>query len=186
MTHHGPNPTAQELRSLIERIARVMASEEWAEDLNPAQSAALGYLARANRFSRKPSVVAEYLGTTRGTASQTLKALDRKGLVAEEADPSDRRSISYSVTPKGQEMLARQRGFDAAVSALPEPAAQALGEALAALARSMLEAREMRGFGLCATCRHHETTAAGPRCGLLNVALSAQDASEICVDHSAR
>ena len=97
-THH-------EARALLDRVFRVFSSEEWEEGINPAQRAALAYLARANRFSRSPSHVAEYLNSTRGTVSQTLKALTRKGLVAEHPSTTDKRSISYDVTPAGTKLL---------------------------------------------------------------------------------
>ena len=73
----------QTIRDLIDRLTRLAAAEEWNGPLNPSQFAALNYLARANRFSRATSHVADFLATTRGTASQTLKALSRKELIAE-------------------------------------------------------------------------------------------------------
>jgi DNA-binding MarR family transcriptional regulator len=88
--------SAYQIRALINRLARLDAAETWEVDLNPAQLAALDYLVRANRFSRAPSQVAEYLGTTRGTMSQTLKSLVRKGYLTERGSESDRRSISYT------------------------------------------------------------------------------------------
>ena len=39
------------------------------------------FIARANRFSRTPAALADYAGSTRGTISQTLIALEQKGLV---------------------------------------------------------------------------------------------------------
>ncbi|MFC6657468.1 MarR family transcriptional regulator [Roseibium salinum] len=89
------------VRDLIDRLSRLIAAEEWNGPLNPSQFAALSYLARANRFSRAPSHVADYLATTRGTASQTLKALARKGLIAETRSQEDKRSIRYDVTDHG-------------------------------------------------------------------------------------
>ena len=61
------------IRTLIERLAKITTAVDWQDGLNPAQYNALSYLALANRYSRSPSHVADYLCTTRGTASQTLK-----------------------------------------------------------------------------------------------------------------
>ena len=99
------------LSELILRLARLELAGAWQDDLNPAQRAALAYLARANRFSRAPSQVADYLGTTRGTVSQTLKALDSKGHIAAEAAPGDRRSIRYRVTDRGRAEVALRGGL---------------------------------------------------------------------------
>ncbi len=95
----------QQIRGLITRLARIDAGEGWADDLNPAQRAALDYLGQANRFSRSPSHVAEYLGTTRGTMSQTLKVLVRKGYVTELRSEADKRTISYALTQAGRNAI---------------------------------------------------------------------------------
>ena len=50
------------------------------EALQPVHLQALIYLARANRYSNTPQALAEYLGLTKGTVSQTLLLLDRQGL----------------------------------------------------------------------------------------------------------
>jgi hypothetical protein len=67
-----------DINDLVERLARLSAADNWAEALNPPQRAALSYLSRANRLSRCPSHVADYMAVTRGTASQTLKSLVRE------------------------------------------------------------------------------------------------------------
>ena len=68
---------------MLERLARLMRVAEHDGDLNPAQWEALRYLARANRFSNSPAALTRYLGATKGTISQTLMALDRKGRTPE-------------------------------------------------------------------------------------------------------
>ena len=129
-----------EIRHLLDRLCRLAAAEEWTADLNPSQSAALAYLARANRFSRSPSQVADYLSSTRGTVSQTLKALHRKGYVAEVRSDTDRRSISYDVTRSGlaalgaaglfEEPLANYNDKEAGEHQLPGAARQRRAEAV--------------------------------------------------------
>lgn len=76
-------PDALKAADLIERIARLMQAEEQKGPLNPAQWEALRYLAKANRFSRTPAALAEYLGSTRGTVSQTLIALEKRTALSE-------------------------------------------------------------------------------------------------------
>lgn len=176
---------AERLRELIDRIARLNAAESWAAGLNPGQAAALAYLAAANRFSRAPSHVAEYLGSTRGTVSQTLKALARKGLAEEQASMSDRRSIRYDLTARGAALAAEAGAAERAFAAMPEAERRALGQGLSALLRGLLDERGGRAFGLCRTCRHHEATAAGRRCRLLDLALREEEAAQICHEHEA-
>ena len=89
----------------LERLARVMRAREHEDGLNPAQREALRYLARANRFSNTPGALTRYLGATKGTISQTVMALERKGLIAKAARDA-RKSVRLTLTDKGRETLA--------------------------------------------------------------------------------
>jgi len=169
---------------LIDRLARLQAAQGWDGTLNPTQRAAMLYLARANRFSRTPSAVADYLGTTRGTVSQTLKSLAQKGFLGETKSPTDKRSIRYDLRPAGQEVAAQAQMMDRALATLPPQDRDALDRGLAGLARAVLAQTGGRSFGLCATCRHHRTTPDGAQCALLNVALAPEEADQICQEHS--
>lgn len=174
-----------ELRALIDRISRLNAAEDWGGGLNPTQRAAIAYLARANRFSRMPSQVADYLSATRGTVSQTLKALARKGLVAETRSQSDRRSVSYAVTGSGLAALEVSTAIDTALTRLSDREARALTGALSGLLKTALEEREGRSFGICRTCRHHRNGPEGAHCALLKVDLLPEEVAQICHEHEA-
>ena len=171
------------LPDLLERLSRLHLAERRTDDLNPAQIAALDYLGRANRFSRMPSAVADYLAATRGTVSQTLKALARKGLVDETRSDTDRRARRYDLTEAGRAALAR----------LPQPATPDLPDdgiaraetALRHLLEAMLQARGGRSFGLCRTCTHHRRRDGGAHCALLDLPLRPEEADQICQDHAA-
>ncbi|MDG1431396.1 MAG: MarR family winged helix-turn-helix transcriptional regulator [Paracoccaceae bacterium] len=69
----------------------------------------MDYLGQANRFSRSPSHVAEYLGTTRGTVSQSFKSLVQKGYVTEHRSKFDKRIISFELTASGKGHLKRKQ-----------------------------------------------------------------------------
>jgi DNA-binding MarR family transcriptional regulator len=62
-------------------------AEGYDGELSPAQWMALRYFARANSFSRNPSAFAEFQATTRGTASQAIKALEASGYLVSATDP---------------------------------------------------------------------------------------------------
>ncbi len=172
--------TPQHIRALIKRLARLDAAETWESDLNPAQVAALDYLARANRFSRAPSHVAEYLGATRGTTSQTLKALVRKGYVSEHRSETDKRSISYDLTDAGR-TLASQRGrLLATIEALPNTHRAELSETLSKILESQLAKTDGRLFGVCKTCTYHRTQNGHAYCALLSLPLLAEETEQIC------
>jgi len=173
----------QTIRDLIDRLSRLTAAEEWNGPLNPSQFAALSYLARANRFSRAPSHVADYLATTRGTASQTLKALARKALIEETRSNADKRSIRYEVTAEGRTLLEDPSGLEQVIAKLPADIAATLAVSLKALVLTLLHQRGGTAFGICKSCRHHEERNEGGYCRLLDVPLSAGEADQLCHEH---
>ena len=81
------------IATLVDRLSRIAHSLQFSEGLNPAQWNALRFLARANKYSTSPGVLADYLGCTKGTISQTLIALESKGLVARIRCDEDRRKV---------------------------------------------------------------------------------------------
>lgn len=172
--------TTDHIRALITRLARLDAAGTWDNDLNPAQISALEYLSRANRFSRAPSHVAEYLGTTRGTMSQTLKALMRKGYVTEARSEIDRRSIRYDLTDAGAQNAHRTGALSAAIETLPADRQSDLADTLSAVLTSRLAAQDGRPFGLCRTCAHHRVTGTSAYCALLSLPLAPAEADQIC------
>ena len=87
----------------LERLARVMRAREHEGGLNPAQWEALRFLARANRFSDSPMALTRYLGATKGTISQTLMALERKGFITKSLRPGKRKSLRLGLTAEGSQ-----------------------------------------------------------------------------------
>mgnify|MGYP003676257545 CR=1 FL=1 len=169
-----------QIRALIERLSRLSEAEDWAGDLNPAQMAALRYLNSANRFSRAPSHLAAFSGSTRGTASQTLRALERKDLVTEARSESDRRSISYAVTEDGLQLTQSEKAMNQAIDGLTQDQKQTLQGSLSDVLRTLLTARGGKPFGLCRQCRHHEIRGDGGYCQLLAVNLDPAEKDQIC------
>ncbi len=179
------------LLALLERTSRLIQGSLHAKNLAPAQWLALQYLARANRFSRTPTAVGLYLEATKGTVSQTLIALVRKGLVRKECDRTDRRSVSLQLTGRGKTALSRDPLSDlsAAAAALPRQTQDSLNRGLADLLKVMLARTGGHSFGQCSTCRYFQRNREPDdqrrphQCGLLKVALSDDDGSKICVEH---
>jgi len=177
----------------IERLARLMRAGEHAEGLNPAQWEALRFLARANRFSNSPGALTRYLGATKGTVSQTLIALERKGFIGKSRRPGEKRSVSLLLTPKGEETLKGDpwARLAADIDDLGDKTRRRLAKGLRRLLASELERGRHQSFGLCVTCRFHqaqgrESDPRGPHlCMLLEEPLSALDSTRICVEHEA-
>ena len=173
------------IRELINRVARLDATTAWQQDLNPAQRAALNYLARANRFSCSPSHVAEYLGSTRGTITQTCKALVKKGYVTEQRSETDKRVVSFQLTEIGVSVTAASNFVADAVADMSETAKNNLMTSLEKLVRSLIIKNGGRAFGVCNQCKHFESRQNGGYCTLLSEGLTALDATKICHEQDA-
>ncbi len=179
---------AHEAAQLIDRLDRLVRSGEVAHGLNPAQWEALRYIARANRFSRTPAALAAYLGTTRGTVSQSLISLEVKGHIARTQSTHDKRSVNLALTAQGEAALVddplTRLAADIASSRSSDVASVVtlLRDTLArALARN-----GSKPFGVCRTCLHFQTTPGSKsgyaRCTLLDEPLSRDDSLAICAE----
>ena len=175
----------------LERLARLMRAREHDGGLNPAQWEALRFLSRANRFSNSPSALTRYLGATKGTVSQTLIALERKGYITRGLRDGAKKSISLTLTGKGQDALARDPWADLARAAedLGGKTKRRLHRGLAELLDQELKRSGHASFGVCSSCRFfrergRSDDAKGPHlCMLFEDALSEDDAQRICREH---
>lgn len=149
-----PQDTARLVTVVFERLARLLRGHQHTGGLNPAQWEALRYLANANRSSRRPGVLAEFLGSTRGTVSQTLIALERKGLVARRGGEKDGRRVALELTAAGWELLAEDPlgEFQRAAQSLDDADQKALLSGLMTLLRGVQS--QSQASGVCQTCRY--------------------------------
>ena len=98
---------AREAIELVGQVARILWFEGTKHGMRDREWMALRFLSRANRFSRTPSALASYVGTTRGTASFIIGELERLGYVERKRSTKDKRSVTLSVTQQGKKFLAR-------------------------------------------------------------------------------
>jgi MarR family transcriptional repressor of emrRAB len=98
---------AGESIELLEQVARMLWFEGTKHGLRDREWMALRFLSRANRFSRTPSALASYVGTTRGTASFLIGELERLGYLERKRSVQDKRSVMLSVTQQGKKFLVR-------------------------------------------------------------------------------
>lgn len=173
--------------ALMDRIGRLLSTDSHAAGLQPVQWEALRYLDKANRFSRTAAALTAYLGLTKGTVSQTLNALENKGLVKKTVDQKDRRSKRLSLTARARKLLRHDPvgAMVAAVDQLPAAAQRALTRDLQSLLASRLSAQGRQPFGQCADCRHFAPRhpQGGPHyCLLLREKLAEADTEAICFE----
>lgn len=178
----------------MERLARLVRSAEHDDGLNPAQWEALRYINRANRYSNSPGALTLYLGATKGTISQTVMALERKGFVTKSARASEKRSVALELTPKGAAALSRDpwRRLAQGADQLGNKTRRRVAKGLKELLEAELKRSGHKSFGVCASCRYfrekgRDKDGGGPhQCMLFETPLSALDAQKICVEHEPR
>ncbi|MEK6542226.1 MAG: MarR family winged helix-turn-helix transcriptional regulator [Pseudomonadota bacterium] len=173
---------------LLMRFARIIAADGYDRDLQPVQWQALSFLRSANRFSRTPKALTAWLGQTKGSVSQTVIALEKKGLVAKRADPGDLRLVRLELTQAGVNLLGNPPA-GLAEQMLAHLTADQRDQVVALIEAMLMAELAQNGghpFGVCRDCRHFEQAATSKnRCALLDVALSVQDSGHICVEQEA-
>ncbi len=175
----------------LERIANLIRTDVRrtgvSSGLQPVQLEALHYLGRCNRYSNTPVAVAEFLGLTKGTVSQTLGVLESNRLIEKQADAKDRRVVHLRLTYEGERMVAESIPPQLIRSAFdglsPVETAEVVG-VLERVLRRLQRANGLKTFGACKTCRHHRVEEDGNRrCGLTTEPLSDFDAEQLCREH---
>lgn len=174
---------ALEIAIRLERLSRLLRQAGHSHGLVPAQWDVLRYLARANRLSRSPGQVARYLGTTKGTVSQSLLTLEKKGLIQRHGNGSDKRHVSLTLTQAG-----RLRLEGDPLRALATDLEQLGGKTRRRFARGLAELLTMEigrqgaaRFGTCAACARLD---AGGTCAADGVRVTPEEQVLLCAAFS--
>jgi DNA-binding MarR family transcriptional regulator len=178
---------SEAIASLVDRLSRLAHSLQFSEGLNPAQWNALRFLARANKYSTSPGVLADYLGTTKGTVSQTLIALESKGLIARIRCDEDRRKVRLGLTGEGQAILQHDPllEIERASACVPVSDRDSLISAMTKMVNDLCTHQEGPRFGVCGACCHldcSEEVDGTKRCGLTKDPLATGELAQICVE----
>jgi DNA-binding MarR family transcriptional regulator len=187
MSNHPPPIQLASLLLHLGRAARPGDGD--AAGLTAAQWAALRYFAQANAPSRTPSAFASFHATSRGTASQTIRALVARRLLARSRTGADARWVRIDVTPAGAAALAGDpiRRLTDAVAALPDTWRATLAEATTQLVCAVDTARGQNPFGFCPDCAHCAADeACDAWCARHAMALAPHDLTRLCADFAPR
>lgn len=179
-----------EAYELLERIGNLLRNEARLigndYGLHPVHIEILHYLQRCNQFSDTPAAVTEFLGITKGTASQSITLLENKGLLEKHKDSVDKRISHLSLTEQGRnivEQVCPPARFAPLLTKLGTDTPEVvLG--LKRLLSEMQQGNDKVSFGVCKTCRHHEIRSEAEfYCQLTQMTLARQFGELICKEH---
>lgn len=183
--------TSSHIVDLIERLGRISRGARHADGMKPAQWEALRFLANANKYSRTPGALADFLSSTRGTVSQTLIALEKKGLIVRTASKGDGRVKQLELTSEGRAIVVRDplNTLEDVLKGIDDK--QGLAESLEKVLKGVIVQNGNHRFAACDGCRHFAMNvspdnAKGPhRCMLSGESLDSDDSVRICREHEA-
>lgn len=180
----------RKISELVDRVGRIVHAIQFANGLNPAQWEALRFLSRANSYSRSPGALAEYLGSTKGTVSQTLIALESKGYVVRNRSETDRRSINIELTDQGLELVGQDPlvMLEGAVSDLAVAEREIFAHSMDTLMKNLQRERGQAEFGVCGECVHNRSDGEfgeNCHCVLRDEVLAFDELAQICLDFQA-
>jgi DNA-binding MarR family transcriptional regulator len=183
---------ASEVVELLVQSAGSWLFEGDRSGLTDREWMAFRFLARANQFSKTPSALASFLGTTRSTASQITAALEKKGLVSRKPSAEDRRSIALSVTPHGERFLDRDpiNALRDQIAALEPDDRSRLRDALRRVLVRLDVAQRRHHTDVCSECMFLAEIGAGKdrnfKCRYFRKTIAAKDTALLCTHFERR
>ena len=179
-------PTILLLERLAALIHQGVRDNAARHGLLPIHIQVLSYLTQANGYSNLPIAIAEYFGITRGTVSQTLAVLERRGLLVKEKDARHGKRVHLKLTPAGEAILEDSwaKRVETALQ-LMTPDAQTFEKSLRGLLIGLQQLNGQRPFGVCRKCAHFLVELAGARCGLTGEPLIEEQTVRICREWTA-
>lgn len=174
----------------VERINSLLRS--WQRDdaqlsqVPAVQLSALRYLCICNHYSDTVMGVTDYLGLTKGTVSQSLKALEERQWIYKQPDPQDKRIVHLKPTAEGEtiaQQLMAVQVLQHAVQQLGPEQEQQLTNVLQQLLTQIQQQQQRKSFGVCHSCRFHQQQDGKPFCGLTRQPLPDSATSLICREH---
>jgi DNA-binding MarR family transcriptional regulator len=189
-------PLARRLRDGLDRIAAALRADQWSAagsaSLNPTQVQVLAFLAGRGEEGTRVKEIAGHLGVSPPTATDSIAALERKGLIEKQQDASDARATRVLINAAGRNVL-RSTGMAhsatvAALAALPPDEQTELLILEIKVIRHLQETGAISPQRLCVSCHHfrpnaHDGSARPHHCTFVDAAFGNPDLRIDCHDH---
>lgn len=133
--------SAKAVAEIMEQVFHLSYNRNFSGGLRPTQWMALRYFGQAEDAARTVSRFARHNRTTTGSASQTVDALVRRGLLERNDSFGDRRSHRLDLTETGRALLVEDPVADvvAAIEALEPERRFEFAECLEIIFRQLVE-----------------------------------------------
>jgi DNA-binding MarR family transcriptional regulator len=190
-------PLARRVTTGLAKVGIALKAQAWAEaggrGLTPTQGQVLALL-RASPGGLRPGALADQLGVTAATTSDSVAALVRKGLVAKEPLPGDGRAVLVRLTPAGtREAAAAAAWPDFLLEAVDElsPAEQAAFlRGLVTMIRTLQARGRIPVARMCVSCQffrpfRHDDPARPHHCAFVDAPFGDGELRLDCPDHAA-
>ena len=183
-------PTSSTL-DLIERIGQLIRFEQREigirDELHPIHIQVMQYLNKCNRYSDTPLALTQYLGSTKGTISQSILVLERKQLLKKIADEKDKRMVHLKLTLKAKKLLKKIDELILSKNLMNQyskDVQDTVDNTLQSILRDMQLRNNNRTFGQCSSCRFFLKEKGDKfRCGLTKEPLKLEETFKICLEH---
>jgi DNA-binding MarR family transcriptional regulator len=190
-------PLAKRVTTGLAKVGIALKQQAWAEaggrGLTPTQGQALALL-RANPGGLRLGALADQLGVTAATTSDSVSALQRKGLVAKSPLAADGRGILVRLTPAGSREAAAAAAWpDFLLEAVDELSAAEQAAFLRGLV-TMIRTLQTRGripvARMCVSCRffqpfRHDHPTTPHHCAFVDAPFGDGELRLDCPDHAA-
>lgn len=188
-----PAGLAAKVAAALDRLARARRIHRQAiatdHGLTPLQVELLVAIADGPPPAPLVGLLATELGVAQPTVTDSLRALERKGLVARHRDATDARRAPARLTATGRAVVREVARGDAdladAIEALPVATQTGTLETLLGLIAHLVDTGAITVARTCLTCRHHEHDGVTHRCTLLGAALTPAELRVNCPEHAA-
>lgn len=191
-------PSRKQALAGIERLAALLRTRSWGNDdgpaLHPAHRAALLALA-AHPQGLRGNVLAECLGVSAASLSDTLRTLEQRGWLRRDVDPDDGRAHRNRLTRSGGALARRLQSPDSGLApllrALPERELGQLQRVLQLLMREAQQQGLASGLRTCLGCEFfhpfaHDDPRRPHHCGYVDAAFGDVELRIDCAEHSPR
>jgi DNA-binding MarR family transcriptional regulator len=191
-------PLKRRLRDGLDRIGAALRADLWTvaetAGLNPTQAYVLTFIAGRDKKGVRVRAIAAHLGVSQPTATDSVAALIRKGLLKKSADNDDGRAVAIRITSAGRDIV---RGIGIATTST-ERALETLSTSeqttLLQLVIKTIRALQIAGAispqRMCVACRHfrpyaHDDARAPHHCAYVDAAFGAEALRLDCGEHEA-